>query len=73
MRKPERTEADVIKQCRLEVVRCQRAVRNGSPAPFWIKRLGEAVRNLEAAATILRMQVEALACASGRGLEGGAR
>lgn len=40
-----------------EVRRCQRALDKGSPRDFWIKRLTEARKRLNASAAILSMQL----------------
>lgn len=53
------TEA-LLAGVRREVARCQRAIDRGSPRDFWIRRLENGAKVIEAAAAILRMQIAAM-------------
>jgi hypothetical protein len=52
--------SDEIKDARTEVERCRRHVERGGPIEFWIDRLETYAKRLDAAATILKMQIAAL-------------
>lgn len=50
----------VLRAARVEAVRCARAVEKGGSPAFWRNRLETAAKQLEAAARILRMEMESL-------------
>lgn len=60
-------ERYTIDRARTEVLRCQRNIDRGGEPDFWIRRLTSAAKVLEAAATILRMQIAALESKAGPG------
>lgn len=60
-RRPNFTDPlEALQAAQAEAGRCRRAVDNGSPREFWIKRLTDAAKRYEAAAVILRMQLAAI-------------
>jgi hypothetical protein len=46
-----------INDARIEADRCRRNIAQGGDPEFWLKRLSAYVKKLDAAATILKMQM----------------